>query len=192
LRLLLDDPQERAHLCADVAATYSQESAAALEEPLADLLNDEVVHVVAGYDGTYQAQVALKRMTSVLTGRLVSSAVGATNAGHGPGPMRRYAADLIVPRTVRVQCALLKGMALRYVMRARAAEDWYEQQHTILTELVMALSERAPEHLDPLFAPLWKAAGDDAARLRVVIDQVASLTDHAAVGWHRTLVAGAG
>ncbi len=40
-----------------------------------------------------------------------------------------------------------------------------------------------------MFAPLWKAAGDDAARLRVVIDQVASLTDPAAVAWHRTLVA---
>ena len=83
---------------------------------------------MADYDGTYAAQIALKRMTSVLTGRFVSSAVGATNSRHGSEPMRRYDADLIVPRTVRNQCALLKGMALRYVMRARAAEDWYEQQ----------------------------------------------------------------
>jgi len=36
---------------------------------------------------------------------------------------------------------------------------------------------------------MWKAAGDDAARLRVVIDQVASLTDPAALEWHRTLLA---
>jgi dGTPase len=42
-----------------------------------------------------------------------------------------------------------------------------------------------------MFAPMWKGAGDDAARLRVVIDQVASLTDPAALAWHRTLVAGA-
>jgi len=192
LRPLLHDPDERAQLCADVAETYSDETAAALAEPLADLLNDEVVRLVADYDGTYRSQIALKRMTSVLTGRLVASAVGATNSRYGPGPMRRYAADLVVPRAVRIQCALLKGMALRYVMRTRAAEDWYEQQRTILTELVGALCERAPEHLDPLFAPLWKAADDDAARLRVVIDQVASLTDHAAVTWHRTLVAAAG
>jgi dGTPase len=40
-----------------------------------------------------------------------------------------------------------------------------------------------------MFAPMWKAAGDDAARLRVVIDQVASLTDPAALAWHRTLLA---
>jgi dGTPase len=105
--------------------------------------------------------------------------------------MQRYDADLVVPRTVRNQCALLKGMALRYVMRARG-DDWYDRQRQILKELVDALTTHAPEHLDPMFAPLWKAAGDDAARLRVVIDQVASLTDHAALQWHRTLVAAAG
>jgi dGTPase len=189
LRLLLDDADERAELCADVAGTYSDESPATLLAALSDLLDDEVVVAVADYDGTYAAQIALKRMTSVLTGRFVSSAVGATNSRNGSDPMRRYDTDLIVPRTVRDQCALLKGMALRYVMRTRAAEDWYEQQRTILIELVDALSRSAPDRLDPMFAPLWKAAPDDAARLRVVIDQVASLTDPAAVAWHRTLVA---
>jgi dGTPase len=189
LRPLLDDASERAALCADVAAAYSDEPADVLGRALDDLLADEVVAAVTDYDGSYGAQVALKRMTSVLTGRFVASAVGATNSRHGSRPVRRYEADLVVPRTARLSCALLKGMALRYVMRARAAEEWYERQRTILIELVEALCRRAPDHLDPMFAPLWKAAADDAARLRVVIDQVASLTDHAAVAWHRTLVA---
>jgi dGTPase len=184
LRPLLHDADERAALCADVAAAYSDSSADALGPALADLLADEIVVAAADFDGSYRAQLALKQMTSVLTGRFVSSAVGATTGLHGTAPMRRYDADLVVPRTVRDQCALLKGMALRYVMRARAAEQWYEQQRTILTELVEALCRRAPEHLDPMFAPLWEAAADDAARLRVVIDQVACLTDHAAVAWH--------
>ncbi|MGW4948238.1 deoxyguanosinetriphosphate triphosphohydrolase [Actinoplanes sp. NPDC004185] len=186
---LLHDAGERAELCADVAATYSDETPEALGEALRLLLADEVVTAVAGYDGGYRSQVALKRMTSVLTGRFVSSAVGATNSRHGSRPVRRYDVDLVVPRTVRNQCALLKGMALRYVMRARAAEDWYERQREILVELVAVLGERAPDHLDPMFAELWKAAGTDAARLRVVVDQVASLTDPAAVAWHRTLMA---
>ncbi len=186
---LLDDPDERAALCADVAATYSDETADALGEVLLELLADGVVAGAVGYDGSYRAQVALKRMTSVLTGRFVASAVTATTDRYGSGPLRRYDADLVVPRTVRDQCALLKGMALRYVMRARAAEQWYEQQRTILTELVEVLCRRAPEHLDPVFAPLWKEATDDAARLRVVIDQVASLTDPAAVAWHRRVCA---
>ncbi|WP_199513942.1 deoxyguanosinetriphosphate triphosphohydrolase [Nucisporomicrobium flavum] len=192
LRPLLHDPGERAELCADVAATYSDETPQALGEALDLLLADEVVAAAADHDGTYRAQVALKRMTSVLTGRFVSSAVGATNSRHGSEPVRRYAADLVVPRTVRNQCALLKGMALRYVMRARAAEDWYEQQREILATLVGTLCDRAPDHLDPMFAALWKEAPDDPARLRVVIDQVASLTDPAAVAWHRTLVGGRG
>ena len=190
LRPLLRDAAERTELCADVADTYSDEPSAVLFEALDTLLADEVVAAVAGYDGSYSAQIALKRMTSVLTGRFVSSAVGATHSRYGSEPMRRYDADLVVPRTVRNQCALLKGMALRYVLRARAAEDWYERQRTILIELVDALYRRAPDHLDPMFAPMWKAAGDDAGRLRVVIDQVASLTDPAAVARHRTLVAG--
>jgi dGTPase len=188
LEPLIESADEREALCADVAAVYSDESPDVLAAALTELLADDVVRPVVGYDGSYSAQIALKRMTSVLTGRFVSSAVGATHSRYGSEPMRRYDADLIVPRTVRNQCALLKGMALRYVMRTRA-EGWYDRQRQILTELVEALSRRAPDHLDPLFAPMWKAAGDDAARLRVVIDQVASLTDPAALDWHRTLVA---
>jgi dGTPase len=190
LGTLAYDRAEREALCADVATVYADEPTDVLLEALEALLTDEVVTAVAGYDGSYRAQIALKRMTSVLTGRFVSSAVGATNSRHGSALMRRYDADLVVPRTVRNQCALLKGMALRYVMRARAAEAWYERQRVLLAELVEELCRRAPDHLDPMFAPMWKAAGDDAARLRVVIDQVASLTDPAAVAWHRTLVAG--
>jgi dGTPase len=191
LRPLLGDAAEREALCADVAAVYSDEPVDVLLDGLRGLLAEEVVSTIADYDGSYPAQIALKRMTSVLTGRFVASAVGATHSRYGSEPMRRYDADLIVPRTVRIQCALLKGMALRYVMRARAAEDWYARQRTILIELVDALGRQAPERLDAMFAPMWAAAADDAARLRVVIDQVASLTDHAAVAWHGTLVAAA-
>jgi len=58
----------------------------------------------------------------------------------------------------------------------------------VLISLVHALTVRAPYELDPVFAPLWRAAPDDQARLRVVIDQVASLTDPAALAWHKRLV----
>jgi dGTPase len=187
LRPLLEDAHERAALCADAAAAYSAESPADLGEVLVDLLADPVFGPVAGYDGSYPAQAALKRLTSVLTGRFVAAAVEATTARFGAGPWRRYAADLVVPRRVRAQCALLKGMALRYVMRRAGAGPAYEWQREILTDLVRALTDRAPDGLDPVFAPLWNAARDDAARLRVVIDQVASLTDPAAAAWHRHL-----
>ena len=65
-----------------------------------------------------------------------------------------------------------------------AARQEYFCQRQMLAELVAALTRRAPEALDPIFLPAWDAAPDDAARLRVVIDQVASLTDAQAHSWH--------
>jgi dGTPase len=192
LRPLLVDADERAALCADVAKVYSAESTATLGEALVELLADPVVAPLVGYDGSHQAQVALKRFTSVLTGRFVAAAVSATRDASGDRPLRRYDADLIVPTATRVQCALLKGIALRYVMRERGMEPWYVEQRQILTDLVQVLADRAPDCLDQIFAPLWRAAADDAARLRVVLDQVASLTDPAAVAWHQRLVGSPG
>ena len=55
-------------------------------------------------------------------------------------------------------------------------------------DLVHVLSERAPLALEPPFAADWAQADDDAARLRVVIDQVASLTDVSAAELHARLV----
>ena len=108
---------------------------------------------------------------------------------YGDGPLDRYEADLAVPREVRAQCALLKGIALRYVMRRVGSVERYAREQELLRELVAALVMRAPDGLDPVFAPLWRAAPDDAARLRVIVDQVASLTDPAAIAWHRSLSA---
>ncbi|WP_018724396.1 deoxyguanosinetriphosphate triphosphohydrolase [Salinispora fenicalii] len=190
LRPLLADPDERAALGADVAATYSSESPADLAEVLVDLLADPLLAALAGYDGSHRAQAALKATTSVLTGRFAAAAVAATRRRFGPGPHRRYAADLVVPREVRARCALLKGIALRYVLRRPGSAARHERQRQLLAGLVAGLTDRAPDALDAVFAPLWRAAGDDAARLRVVVDQVASLTDPAAVQWHARLFGG--
>ncbi len=186
---LRGDAQERAALCQDVAANYSTESAGDLAAVLDELLDDPVFEPLHFYDGSHLGQVNLKHATSVLTGRLVAAAVHATRTKYGPGPLRRYSAELVVPRRTRAECALLKGIALRYVLRKRGAEAWYTRQREILTELVHALTLRSPDALDPVFAPLWRAAPDDAGRLRVVIDQVASLTDPSAIDWHHRLVA---
>jgi dGTPase len=182
------DADERAALCADVALAYSHEPAADLAPILLDLLDDPVFAPLGDYDGSHAAQVALKRMTSVLTGRFAAAAISATRAVHGDGPLRRYAANLVVPPLVRARCALLKGIALRYVMRRPGSQQRYDHEATVLQELVAALLDRAPDGLDPVFAPMWQAAPDDAARLRVVIDQVASLTDPAALAWHARLL----
>jgi dGTPase len=188
LRPLLADADERAALCKDVTQAYSADSTDDLGGVLDELLADPVLAPLADFDGSHRGLRELKRTASVLIGRFVAAAHNATRAQYGPAPLRRYDADLLVPWLARAQCALLKGIALRYVMRREGSETRYGREREVLRELVAALVVRAPEALDPVFAPLWTQAADDRARLRVVIDQVASLTDPAAKAWHRRLV----
>jgi dGTPase len=63
----------------------------------------------------------------------------------------------------------------------------YEQERKVVTELVEAVAAGAPRTLEPPFRADYAAARDDAAALRVVIDQVASLTDTSARAWHARL-----
>ncbi len=59
---------------------------------------------------------------------------------------------------------------------------------TLLAELFAALAGGASDDLDPAFRADFDDAADDAARTRVLLDQVASLTDASAVTWHARLV----
>jgi dGTPase len=61
----------------------------------------------------------------------------------------------------------------------------HSRQRALLLELVEQLCAVDGQTLEPLFRTAWAAAPDDAARLRVAVDQVASLTDTSAVIWHR-------
>ncbi|MGB3443821.1 MAG: deoxyguanosinetriphosphate triphosphohydrolase [Actinophytocola sp.] len=188
----LTDPVERA-VVAELAAKYfSNEPVSALEDAARDLLRLPVVSAlsVPGYDGSLTSQVALKRLTSELVGRFVSAAVTATRAAHGGGVLTRYGADLVVPPRVAAEVALLKAVAVRYVMSDVQRLALQARQREWLTELVAVLADRGPDALEPAFVPAWEHAPGDAERLRVVIDQVASLTDAQAVSWHRALVAG--
>jgi dGTPase len=187
LEVLFKDADERAALCADAADVYASEPATELAGVLERLLAEPALTAVADFDGSSPSLVAVKRATTLLIGRFVAAAVIATQKRYGAGPLRRYAADLVVPPAVRAECALLKAIALRYVMRRPGSSERYDRERAVLSELVDALAARAPESLDPVFAPAWRRAGDDAARLRVVIDQVASLTDATAQSWHARL-----
>ena len=61
------------------------------------------------------------------------------------------------------------------------------RQRELIAELVAALLDRGESALEPSLRHDWRDAADDAARLRVVVDQVASLTDISAVSWHARL-----
>jgi dGTPase len=186
----LADPTERAAVAGLAAKHFSTEPVSALEDAATDLLRLPVVAELAGarYDGTLGAQVALKRLTSELVGRFASAAVTGTRQEYGDGVLTRYAADLVVPARVAAEVALLKAVALRFVMSDPGRLAVQASQRELLAELVGALADQAPDALEPAFRPAWLTAPDAAARLRVVIDQVAALTDAQATDWYATIV----
>ncbi len=177
---------ERSEVAA-AAAAYSDESAGDLETVLADLLALPAVAAGVAVSGP-TAGAALKTVTSELTGRFVTGAVAATRAESGIEPLLRYACDLEVPRLLRAEVALLKAVALRYVMADPRRRAIQLQEQQLITELVQVTVDRGPTALDPLFASLYAEASDDVARLRVVLDQVSLLTDAQAIARHRRLV----
>jgi len=140
------------------------------------------------YDGSLRALAALKNMTSELIGRFCAAAENATRERYGPGPLCRYTADLLVPRETWLECAMLKAVAARYVMQREGAPERYARQRELVRELAAALLHGAPETLDMAYAAAFRTAGGDSDRLRVVVDQVASMTDAAAIERHRLLL----
>jgi dGTPase len=164
------------------------------------------------FDGGYAALVAAKTLTSELVGRFCGAAFRATldahvvasNGAAAPGVvtvphtlaafrLTRYAADLVVPRRQLLECALLKAVAARYVMGREGADAQQAGERELIAELALAIYRGAPAALDPVLRRAWDAAESEPdperARRRVVIDQVASLTDTSAIAWHRRLCA---
>jgi dGTPase len=141
-------------------------------------------------DRTRRGLAALKNLTSQLIGRFCHAAEAATRGHHDGAQLTRYAADLVVPRATLVEVALLKAVAARYVMRTPFRVGVQAQERVLIAELVDALDAGAPEVLEPAFQFDWAAAADDVARRRVVLDQVASLSDAGAAAWHTRLCRG--
>jgi dGTPase len=182
----LDSETDRQDLVALAREVYLDVPEAALLEAL-DRLREHPCWV-RGYDGSMRAMVALKAMTSELIGRFCGAVTRATHAAGDGRPLRRYAGSLEIPTETRAECAVLKAVAAKYVMRREATLALQERQREQLTELLAAIATGAPGTLEPAMRAGFDAATDDAARLRVVVDQVASLTDTSALAWHQRLV----
>ncbi|MFB9962019.1 deoxyguanosinetriphosphate triphosphohydrolase [Sinosporangium siamense] len=136
------------------------------------------------FDGGLADVAGLKGLTSSLIGRFCRAAERATRETYGSRPDRRVA-DLVVPRAARLECAMLKGVIAHYVMGRDEHHANQARQRELITELAALITLGAPGTLEPALRPVYESAGDDGARVRVVIDQIASLTDTSAVAWHR-------
>ena len=143
---------------------------------------------VESWNGTRAAQAQLKNLTSQLIGRFAHSAVHATREAAGQKQLARFGANIIVPREQQAEIAVLKGIVAAFVMVTNSRQPLYSHQREVLSELADALYRLGPEALDRAFADDWSAASSDSARKRVVVDQIASLTDQSALSWHERVV----
>ena len=142
------------------------------------------------WDGSRIAQAKLKNLTSQLIGRFAHAAVHATREAHPQQNLVRFGGNVIVPAEVRAEIAVLKGIVAAFVMTTNARKPVYAHQHEVLADLCNALFQGGPAVLDPHFGEDWKNTTDEAVRRRIVIDQVASLTDQSAFAWHDRLCGG--
>jgi dGTPase len=141
------------------------------------------------FDGSHRSLARLKDSTSQLIGRFVLAAELETRKVHGDGPLQRYSADLVIPREQQVEVDFLKAIAGHYLINAAVSQERYAKQQVLIKELVEMLHKYADTHLDSIFAKDWAVATNDTERMRIVIDQIASLTDPGAYALHARLSA---
>ncbi|MDO8646769.1 MAG: deoxyguanosinetriphosphate triphosphohydrolase [Candidatus Planktophila sp.] len=141
------------------------------------------------YDGTLRSLARLKDSTSQLIGRFVLAAEVQTRRVYGDGPLSRYSANLEIPREQVVEVDFLKAIAGHYLINAAHSQNRYAKQQIIIAQLVEMLTACAPHELDSIFIKAWNEAADETARMRVIIDQVAALTDPGAYVLHARLLA---
>lgn len=132
------------------------------------------------FDASGRDLAALKRMTSSLIRRFCEAAQTATRQEYGTNPLCRYQACLIVPEDVLAEVAVLKAITYNHVMRGNTGR--YDWEQSVISEVVAGLlTGRHP--LQRPYQLAWDATDDPDSRLRLVIDQVASLTDLSIVRW---------
>jgi dGTPase len=185
---LLDDAAERRAVVAAVVDWYLPGASPEALEAAIGRLRTTPGWPDRRYSGTRLDQAALKNLTSELIGRFCSEVEEQTLAAHGDVPLTRYAADLEVPVRTREEIAVLKGLAAHYVMRTGDRVTLQVHQREVIEELVQALRKAGGDALEPVFRADYDLASGEAARLRVIVDQVASLTDASALAWHQQLV----
>lgn len=139
------------------------------------------------FSGDPASAAQLKDMCSQLIGRFVGAVVSATRSAHGPQPLARFAGTVIVPEYTAQEISVLKGLAAAYVMSSDEQQPVYEQQAAIVEDLYTLFTRTGASHLDPLFTVMWDRSRTPEERERVIVDQIASLTDVSAVRLHSQL-----
>lgn len=154
-----------------------------LLEAAARLRHLEVVNAATDYDGSLGKTVALKGLTSELVGRFVAATIAATKEANPD----RYG-ELVIRPDALAEVTLLKTIAVLYVMEDPGHLRRQDRQREKIRLVYEYLLMGAPGTLDPMFRAWFAAAGNDAQRQRVIIDQIASMTESRLQRVHREAV----
>lgn len=140
------------------------------------------------YSGTPREAGQLKNLTSSVIGSFVSRTTQATFQANADSLFARYAGDVVVPIEVEAEIAIFKGLASYFLMSLDERVGYYEDQRTLLKELADVLLASNGEYLDGYSQEAWSRAKNDTEKHRVIVDQIAVLTDAAASKMHEALV----
>lgn len=155
-----------------------------------------VVSQAADFNNTLRGYADLKKMTSELVGRYVGATVSATLGASrtsdisAPNPISvmadtqdstpilgRQHGDLIIPGEALAEVTLLKAIAVLYVMDLPTHLARQDRQRERIFRVFDYLLAGAPGSLDPMFRLWWQQAQSPAEQQRVIIDQIASMTE---------------
>lgn len=183
---VISDPLVRDELIAEVGKwSGGMLAQIQLEEAFEHLMHSPFW--LSSFDGSPQHLAQLKNLASDLIGSFVSRTTDAILENASRSSLTRYRAGVIVPSKVRSEIAVLKGIVAHAVMTTSDRQPYYEDQRRLLIELAEKLMASGDQHLDSVARSAYHAAGDDAAKKRVIVDQVASLTDPGAIALHAKL-----
>ena len=129
------------------------------------------------FDYSLPAWAGLKALTSQLVGRYVGAVTRATLDGNDSGVLGRQHGRLVVPPDVEAEVRLLKTVAVLYVMDQPAHQARQERQRDRIYRVHQYLCAGAPGSLDTMFQAWFNAAQTDLERERVIVDQIASMTE---------------
>ncbi|AIJ34007.1 deoxyguanosinetriphosphate triphosphohydrolase [Corynebacterium imitans] len=139
------------------------------------------IAAAADFDFTLQSWTGLKALTSQLVGRYVGGVTQATLADEANQALStglgRQHGDLVIPPDVEAEVRLLKTVAVLYVMDIPAHLARQDRQRERIFRVHEYLRAGAPGTLDTIFRTWFEAAETDTERERVIVDQIASMTE---------------
>lgn len=144
------------------------------------------------FDHSPAALGTLKNLTSSLIGALVSRTVDSIIDTSPASSLARFGSSLAIPLEVQAEISVLKGIVSAYLMSTEARRPFYEWQRGLLTELADALLASNGQNLDSYSSQAWALATGDVEKHRVIVDQIACLTDQSALTLHHRLVGSIG